>query len=46
MQKINNNKITDKLKERIKNNYLLNKNSWFGIGGYANIFFNQTTKKS
>ena len=45
MQIINNNKITDKLKERIKNNYLLNKNSWFGIGGYANIFFQPYNKE-
>ena len=45
MQKINNNKITDKLKDRIKNNYLLNKNSWFGIGGCANIFFQPNNKE-
>ena len=45
MQKINNDKITDKLKDRIKNNYLLNKNSWFGIGGCANIFFQPNNKE-
>ena len=45
MQKINNDKITDKLKNRIKNNYLLNKNSWFGIGGCANTFFQPNNKE-
>ena len=45
MQKINNDKTTDKLKDRIKNNYLLNKNSWFGIGGCANIFFQPNNKE-
>jgi UDP-N-acetylmuramate dehydrogenase len=45
MQKINNEKKTDKLKDRIKKNYLLNKNSWFGIGGRANIFFQPNNKE-
>ena len=44
MQKINNDKTTDKLKDRIKKNYLLSKNSWFGIGGRANIFFQPNNK--
>jgi len=45
MQKINTSEITHKLKDRIKKKYLLNKNSWFGIGGYANIFFQPNNKK-
>ena len=45
MQKINTNTISDKLKDRIKKNYLLNKNSWFGIGGRANIFFQPNNKE-
>ena len=44
MQKINNDKTTDTLKDRIKKNYLLSKNSWFGIGGRANIFFQPNNK--
>ena len=44
MQKINTSEITDRLKDRIKKNYLLNKNSWFGIGGHANIFFQPRNK--
>jgi len=45
MQKINNSEIKYKLKSRIKKNYLLNKNSWFGIGGCANIFFQPNNKE-
>ena len=45
MQKIDISEITYKLKDRIKQNYLLNKNSWFGIGGCANIFFQPNNKK-
>ncbi len=45
MQKMKNNKMNNKLKDRIKNNYLLNKNSWFGIGGCANIFFQPNNKE-
>jgi len=45
MQKINTSEIHHKLKDRIKKNYLLNKNSWFGIGGCANIFFQPNNKE-
>ena len=45
MQKIDTSEISYKLKDRIKKNYLLNKNSWFGIGGCANIFFQPNNKE-
>ena len=45
MKKKNTSEITHKLKDRIKKNYLLNKNSWFGIGGCANIFFQPDNKE-
>ena len=45
MRKINTSEIAHKLKDRIKKNYLLNKNSWFGIGGCANIFFQPNNKE-
>lgn len=45
MQKINTRKINYKLKDRIKKNHLLGKNSWFGIGGCANIFFQPNNKE-
>ncbi|MDB9711861.1 UDP-N-acetylmuramate dehydrogenase [Pelagibacteraceae bacterium] len=45
MQKIDTSEINHKLKDRIKKNYLLGKNSWFGIGGCANIFFQPNNKQ-
>ena len=45
MRKINTSEIAHKLKDRIKKNYLLNKNSWFGIGGCTNIFFQPNNKE-
>ena len=45
MQKINTSEINYKLKDRIKKNHLLDKNSWFGIGGCANIFFQPNNKE-
>jgi UDP-N-acetylmuramate dehydrogenase len=39
MTKLNNKEANSRLKDQIKSNYSLNKNSWFGIGGEASFFF-------
>jgi len=45
MTKLNIKKIPINLKDQIKTNYHLNKNSWFGIGGSTSFFFQPTNKK-
>jgi len=45
MTKLNNKEANSRLKDQIKSNYLLNKNSWFGIGGKASFFFQPKNKE-
>jgi UDP-N-acetylmuramate dehydrogenase len=44
MKKFDIKKIPINLKDRIKKNYSLSKNSWFGIGGTASVFFQPNNK--
>ena len=44
MKKLDTKKIPINLKDRIKKNYSLIKNSWFGIGGTASVFFQPNNK--
>ena len=44
MKKLDTKKIPINLKDRIKKNYSLSKNSWFGIGGTASVFFQPNNK--
>ena len=39
MKKITNRIVPNNLKNQIKTDYSLDKNSWFGIGGKASFFF-------
>ena len=45
MQKSGISKIANYLKDQIKLDYNLSKNSWFGIGGNSSIFFQPKNKK-
>jgi UDP-N-acetylmuramate dehydrogenase len=45
MKKFDIKKIPINLKDRIKKNYSLSKNSWFGIGGTASFFFQPNNKQ-
>jgi UDP-N-acetylmuramate dehydrogenase len=45
MTKLNNKEANSRLKDQIKSNYSLNKNSWFGIGGEASFFFQPKNKE-
>ena len=46
MQKSGISKVINYLKDQIKLNYNLSKNSWFGIGGNSSIFFQPKNKES
>jgi UDP-N-acetylmuramate dehydrogenase len=46
MQKSGINKVINYLKDQIKLNYNLSKNSWFGIGGNSLIFFQPKNKEA
>ncbi len=45
MKNLNTKELNSHLKNQIRINYKLNKNSWFGIGGTASTFFQPNTKQ-
>jgi len=45
MKNLNIKELSSHLKNQIKVNYKLDKNSWFGVGGKTSIFFNPNSKE-